>query len=411
MKDKKEVFLIDGSSYIYRAFYAMRNLSTSKGMPTNAAYILARMLLKLIKDKKPEFMCFVRDARGPTKRHTMYEKYKATRQAMPEALQIQIPYILQIVEAFGIPTLMKEGQEADDLIAEAARRFKKDARVTIITGDKDLMQLVDEDVTVWDTLKDKVYDREGVHEKYGVYPEYMADLLAIMGDSSDNIPGVPGIGEKGALELVTKLGHVPEIIEHASKIENKRARAALEGNADMARLSLDLVRLDHDVAIDIDYGDMRMKAMDADRLSAIFKELEFRALQAELAADIPREKAVIEGRIEIACSVPVSGEAGFYVMNGACSAVTHGDATSVCLEESACLDPLMRRQARLAVHNAKEALVEAMLRGIETGSEIFDTMLAAYCIDAASGETSLEDLARSYLDRCIHRTKDLLGAG
>ncbi|MCE5275952.1 MAG: DNA polymerase I, partial [Deltaproteobacteria bacterium] len=194
MTEPREIFLIDGSSYIYRAFYAMRNLSTSKGMPTNAIYILARMLLKLIKDKHPEHLCFVLDSRGPTVRHRLFEAYKAQRPTMPEALQVQLPYIFQIVEAFGIPMLQKEGVEADDIIATAARKFKESSRVTIISGDKDLMQLVDEDITVWDTLKDKIYDREAVHEKFGVYPDYLADLLAIMGDASDNIPGVPGIG-------------------------------------------------------------------------------------------------------------------------------------------------------------------------------------------------------------------------
>ena len=288
MTNRKEIFLIDGSSYIYRAFYAMKSLSTSKGMPTNAIYIFSRMLLKLIKDKKPEFMCFVRDSKGPTERHLMYEEYKATRQRMPEALQIQIPYILRIVEALGIPILVKEGQEADDIIAEAARRFKGDARITIISGDKDLMQLVDEAVTVWDTLKEKVYDAEAVKEKYGVYPEYIADLLAIMGDSSDNIPGVPGIGEKGALDLINKYGHVSDIIEHAQAIEGKKAREAILNHTDKALLSLELARLDREVAMDFDLNNMRMKEMDVEKLSQLFTELEFRALQAGLAGEVPK---------------------------------------------------------------------------------------------------------------------------
>ena len=408
---RKEVFLIDGSSYIYRAFYAMRNLSTSKGMPTNAVYILARMLMKLIKDKKPEYLCFVLDSRGPTERHRKYDAYKATRQVMPEALQVQIPYILKIVEAFGIPMMRKEGQEADDIIAEAARRFKKDSRVIIISGDKDLMQLVDDDVTVWDTLKEKVYDRQAVKEKYGVYPEYMADLLAIMGDSSDNIPGVPGIGEKGALDLIAKMGHVPEIIEHAATIESKKAREAILNHTDKALLSLELARLDRDAGIDIDYSNIRMKDIEKENLSRLFRELEFRALQAELEGDTPKPRPAFEGRIEHICNPALSGEAGMYVMEGACSALAQGDTAYVCLDSGACLDPLKNRHVRLAMHNAKEALVEAKLRGLEVGTEIFDTMLAAYCCDAATGETTLEDLGKSYLDRDIHRTKDLMGSG
>ena len=240
--------------------------------------------------------------KAPQSGTCMYEEYKATRQKMPEALQVQIPYILRIVEALGIPTLVKEGQEADDIIAQAARRFKKDARVTIISGDKDLMQLVDEAVTVWDTLKEKVYDREAVKEKYGVYPEYIADLLAIMGDSSDNIPGVPGIGEKGALDLISKYGHVSDIIEHAQAIESKKAREAILNHTDKALLSLDLARLDREVAMDIDLSNMRMKEMDVEKLSSLFMELEFRALQAGLAGDTPKASAVFEGTIEYACN-------------------------------------------------------------------------------------------------------------
>ena len=407
----KEIFLIDGSSYIYRAFYAMKSLSTSKGMPTNAIYIFSRMLLKLIKDKKPEFMCFVRDSKGPTERHRMYEEYKATRQRMPEALQVQIPYIIQIVQALGIPTLVQEGQEADDIIAHAARRFKKDARVTIISGDKDLMQLVDEAVTVWDTLKEKVYDTEAVKEKFGVYPEYIADLLAIMGDSSDNIPGVPGIGEKGALDLISKYGHVSDIIEHAQAIESKKARDAILNHTDKALLSLELARLDREVAMDMDLSTMRMKEMDVEKLSRLFIELEFRALQAGLTGDTAKAHEVFEGTIEYACNPSISTEAGMYVMQGACSAVSHGDVTYVCKEKDACLDPLKQHHIRLVMHNAKEALVQAKLRGIDAAPEIFDTMLAAYCCDAATGETTIEDLAKSYLDRDIPRTKELLGSG
>jgi DNA polymerase-1 len=411
MTRKREVFLIDGSSYFYRAFYAMRNLSTSKGMPTNAVYILARMLLKLIKEKNPEYICFVLDSKAPTERHRMYEAYKATRPSMPESLQVQLPYIFKIVDALGIPILQKEGVEADDIIATAARKFKADSKVTIISGDKDLMQLVDNDVVVWDTLKDKLYDRKGVHEKFSVNPEFMADLLAIMGDSSDNIPGVPGIGPKGAVDLIEKMGHLGEIIDHASKISNARTREALLKNRDLALLSLDLVRLDRDVPLDINERDMRIREMDLQKLSSLFEELEFRALLTELVGEPTRKKTVHEGRIEYACKQALHGEAGMYVMLGKGSAVSQKDITYVCLDNDAYLEPLERKTLRLCMHDAKEAAVAVKTKGIEVKAEIFDTMLAAYCCDAAAGTTAMEDLAGLYLDREVPRSKEFLGTG
>ena len=411
MTDRKTVYLIDGSSYVYRAFYAMRNLSTSKGMPTNAVYILSRMLLKLIRDRGPEYLCFVLDSRGPTGRHEKFEQYKATRQKMPEALAVQFPYILEAVEAFGIPMLQKEGLEADDIIATAARKFKAGAKVFIISGDKDLMQLVDDDVLVWDTLKEKLYDRDAVYEKYGVYPEYIADLLAIMGDSSDNIPGVPGIGEKGAKELVANFGHIDRIIANADAITGTRPREAIRNNPDMALLSLDLVRLDRDVDVDVDYPDIAMRPMDRPRLVRLFSELEFRALQEELAGDEPKERPAFEGRIEHACNPALHGEAGFHVLGGICSAVSHGDTVFLCLDPAACLDVMKNAHARFIVHDAKEVLVEARRKGASVRAEIFDTMLAAYCCDAATGQTTLEDLAKVYLEEDLQRARDLLGSG
>jgi len=411
MTGDREIFLVDGSSYIYRAFYAMRDLTTSSGLPTNAVYILSRMLLKLIKDRRPAYLCFVLDSRGPTERHGKFAQYKATRQKMPEALAVQFPYILEAVEAFGIPMLSKEGLEADDIIATAARRFKHEARVFIISGDKDLMQLVDERVSVWDTLKDKLYDRSAVYEKYGVYPEYMADLLAIMGDSSDNIPGVPGIGEKGAKELVGSLGHVDRIIENAGAIESRRTREAILKNTDMAMLSLDLVRLDRDVDMEMDYRDLAVKDMDRPRLARLFGELEFRTLAEEVAGDAPREKPAFAGRIEHACNPALSGEAGFHVLQGVFSAVCRGETAFVCMDRDSCLDVLKNPHARLAVHDAKEALVAARRRGVEVKARVFDTMLAAYCCDAATGQTALEDLAKLYLEKDLERPRDLLGSG
>jgi len=406
-----QIYLIDGSSYIYRAFYAMREMTTSTGLPTNAVYILTRMLVKLLKDKAPEYIAFVLDPKGPTHRHERYEAYKATRQRMPEALRAQFPYILKVVEALGIPILQMEKEEADDIIATLARRFKSQGQVVIISADKDLMQLVDDSVIMWDTLKGQVYDRAAVQDKFKVAPEYIADLLAIMGDSSDNIPGIPGIGEKGAVDLITKLGHLDQIIASADSLASEKQKKAIKENIELARLSLALACLDRDAAFEAGLTDLALKDRDEERLTALFQELEFKALLADLGqAAQPVSNAPV-GRLEYGSDPEIRGEAGFYNVHGIGSAVALPDVTWVCLGEQAALAPLTRPGITLILHDAKEALVQARRQGIHVQADVFDTLLAAYCVDAASSGTRLEDLARFYLARSIPTLKDLLGSG
>jgi len=405
------VYLIDGSSYIYRAFYAMREMSTSKGLPTNAVYILTRMLLKLLKDKAPEHIAFVLDPKGPTHRHEQYEAYKATRQRMPEALRAQFPYILEVVGALGIPILQMEKEEADDIIATLARRFKGQAQVVIISGDKDLMQLVDDSVTMWDTLKDQVYDRAAVQARFKVAPEYIADLLAIMGDSSDNIPGIPGIGEKGAVDLITRLGHLDQIIAAVDSLSSEKHKQAIRENIELARLSLALARLDRDAALDTGLSDLALKGRDEERLRELFQELEFKALLADLGqAAQPAGQAPV-GRVEYGCDPEIHGDVGFHTVQGMGSAVALSDVTWVCLDERAALAPLARPGALLILHDAKESLVLAKQQGLRIEADLFDSLLASYCVDAANSGTRLEDLARSYLGMHVPTLKDLLGSG
>ncbi len=411
MEGPGTIYLIDGSSYVYRAFYAMRNLSTSHGLPTNAVYILCRMLLRLLKDMDPSHVCFVLDSKGPTVRHERYEEYKATRQRMPEALAVQFPYILEAVEALGIPVIQKEGLEADDIIASLCRKFKHRSRVCIVSGDKDLMQLVDDGVTVWDTLKDERFDAEAVRAKYGVDPAFMADLLAVMGDSSDNVPGIRGVGEKGARELVKRFGHLEDILANASSIENPRVRTAVQDGSESARLSLELVRLDGDAELDLDLGDIARRDMDRDRLTKLFTELEFKNLLAQVAPQAAKQACAFTGSIAYTCRPEVEGDAGFYVLGNRCSAVcTHG-AAAVCLDETACLDALGSPNGTLVMHDAKESVATALARGMEVKARIFDTMLAEYCCDAATGQTTLEDLARRHLGVDMAGPKDLFGSG
>jgi len=211
--DKRPVlYLVDGSSYIHRAFHAIRHLSTRDGTPTNAVYGVTQMLLKLIKDRAPSHLAVVFDAGGKNFRHRMYPAYKANRPPAPEELKVQFPLVREAVEAFDLPLVEVEGVEADDVIATLARQAEREGfEVVIVSGDKDLMQLVDEHTVMYDTQSDVVYDAAGVREKLGVCPEQVVDLLALMGDSSDNIPGVTKVGKKASIEVTQILGdHLAE---------------------------------------------------------------------------------------------------------------------------------------------------------------------------------------------------------
>ncbi|HDQ04911.1 MAG TPA: DNA polymerase I, partial [Deltaproteobacteria bacterium] len=205
--------LVDGSNYLYRAFYAIPALTNSKGFPTNAIYGFTNMLLKLLRDIKPDYIVIAFDVKGPTTRHEEFTDYKATRKPMPDDLSPQIPFIKDIIRGFSIPVIEKQGTEADDIIGVlSVQASKKGWRTVIVSGDKDLMQLVDENVTMVDTMKDKTYDIAAVKERFGVAPDKVVEILGLMGDTSDNIPGVPGVGPKTAQRLIEEYGSLEAVI-------------------------------------------------------------------------------------------------------------------------------------------------------------------------------------------------------
>ncbi|KPJ99073.1 MAG: hypothetical protein AMK71_10290, partial [Nitrospira bacterium SG8_35_4] len=201
------LYLIDGNSYIYRAFYAIRGLSASDGTPTNAIFGFTNMIMKIIREKKPDYFGIVFDAPGPTHRHDAYEEYKAHRPGMPDELKAQVPAIKEIVHAFNIRSLELPGYEADDLLGTLAKKAENEKLdVFIVTGDKDLCQVVSGRVKLYDTMKEKVTEEKDVVERYGVKPSQFPEIIALMGDASDNIPGAPGIGEKTAVKLLQEFG-------------------------------------------------------------------------------------------------------------------------------------------------------------------------------------------------------------
>ncbi len=276
---RSNLYIIDGNSYIYRAFYAIRGLSTSSGLPTNAVFGFANMLLKVIKDKSPDLLAIVFDPKGPTRRHGEYKEYKAHRPPMPKDLVPQIPYIHKLVEAFRIPVFVIDGQEADDVIATLARQAEaRGMDITIVTGDKDILQLVGPHIKVYDTLKEKVYGPADVEERFSVPPDRVVEIMGLMGDAADNIPGVPGIGEKTAQLLIKQYTTIDNLLAHTHEITKPKLKQSLIENADLARLSRELAILHSDVPIEINYDDLKLKAPDNPALLKIFRELEFTAL-------------------------------------------------------------------------------------------------------------------------------------
>ncbi len=245
------LLLVDGNNLVYRSFFAIPPLANRAGMPTNAVYGFANVLRKILADEAPPFAAVSFDAGGKTFRHERFEAYKANRPPVPDDLKQQIPYTRKLCEALGLPILEARGIEADDIIGTLTRRATEAGyRVLILSSDKDLLQLVSDDVTVIHPVKYDRLDPEGVRAKLGVPPERVVDVLALMGDSVDNIPGVQGIGEKGAVKLVNEWGSLESILDNASQVKNKRQREALEQYGEGARLSKELVTIATDLDLD-----------------------------------------------------------------------------------------------------------------------------------------------------------------
>ena len=280
MTTPKTLYLIDGSAYIYRAYHAIRSLSNSKGLPTNAVYGFTRMLLKLMEDRRPEFVALCFDAKGPTFRHDLYPDYKANRPPMPEDLVVQLPYIKEVVTGFNLAMLEKTGYEADDLIGTLALQARKAGfAVVMVTGDKDFLQLVADKTTIWDPMKEKTVDVAAVRDEYGVAPQQMIDVMGLSGDTSDNVPGVPGIGPKTAKELIRNFGSLENLYDRIDTLPKNKQQTKLAANREQAFLSRRLVTIDTGVPITFDPQHFKTGTPDNAALSQLFNALEFRQLQ------------------------------------------------------------------------------------------------------------------------------------
>lgn len=280
MNSPQHLYLLDGSSYIYRAYYGIRERATAGGLPTNAIFGFTRMLLGLIQEHSPDYLAVVFDPpREETFRREFYPAYKANRDAMPEELANQIPFIKQILQALKIPALEAPGFEADDLIATLAHRYAaEDLQVTVVTGDKDLMQIVSEQISLLDTMKDKRSGPQEVIERFGVPPELVADVLGLAGDTSDNIPGVPGIGEKTAAQLVEGYGSMERVFRWKDQVKGKKRRESLREYEAQAILSKELATVRYDVDLKVDLEDLKRQPPNLPVLIPLLHELEFETL-------------------------------------------------------------------------------------------------------------------------------------
>ena len=317
---EKPIILVDGSSYLYRAFHALPPLVTSSGQPTGAVRGVAAMLRKLIKDYDPQYMAVIFDAKGKTFRDEMFEEYKSQRPPMPDDLREQVTPLHDLIRAMGLPLIIEDGVEADDVIGTYARIFGSQGKpVLISTGDKDMAQLVTEQVTLINTMNDALYDIDGVKKKFGVGPELIIDFLALMGDKVDNIPGVPGVGEKTALGLLQGLGSLETIYDNLDKVADLSFRGAktlgkkLEDNKEMAFLSYQLATIKLDCDVSDDLNELKLQTPDAEKLAEYYRSLEFKGWLSELlegqdpAAEDAGKKVELEADSESVQSIDKEG--------------------------------------------------------------------------------------------------------
>ncbi len=412
-KGRHELFLLDGNSLAYRAFFALPDsIATSDGRPTNAIFGLASMLVKILTDHRPSGLVVAWDA-GMSGREVTYADYKAQRPSRPDLLREQWPHLLEVVEAFGYANVKAEGYEADDVIATLTREAAElDIPVMVVSGDRDVYQLVDEGVRVMTTSRGvtdtKIYDREAVIERYGVPPELVPDLIGLKGDTSDNIPGVPGIGDKTAAQLLQQFGSLEEVLANADQVSGAKRKQNLVEHADDARVSKELATMKFEVETGIDLGEVMATEPDRSSLREFAREFELRAILERLEEGLPDHQAVpgrrVEREIEIepvqgspADLASAEGPVGLSISGrrwaGADSErVVAGEAT---LEELAIAfdgKPLAAHDAK-SLGGGRHGLLAAASR---EGAEIVldhDTMLGAYLLEPQRRTYELRELA------------------
>jgi DNA polymerase-1 len=440
----KRLFLIDGNSLLYRSYYAIRELSTSRGFPTNAIFGFISALRKILDQEKPDYLGVVFDVKGPTVRHQAFKEYKAQRKPMPEDLAAQLPVLKEVLRALRIPTAEYESYEADDVLATLALRgAEKNLRVVIVTTDKDLLQVVDEATVVYNPAKEITIDEEHVKDYFGVSAGQVVDVLSLWGDPTDNVPGVPGIGEKTSKSLIEEFGSLDNLLANLSRVGNPRVRERIEQNREALELSRKLVTVVRDLDVDLDLEAYAVGEPDRDEVLRLFGELEFTTLVGDfLKKPRPEKKtylAIFEERdLEALCAR--IGRAGAVSLDtetdspfptrarivGISFALVPGEAFYVPLghdylgapaqiprEKAFAVlrrvleDPDVRKTGQNIKYDAIVLQREGiLLRGVE-----HDTMVLSYLLEPNWGKHSLERLALTYLQTTKAPYESVVGKG
>jgi DNA polymerase-1 len=405
---KKKLFLIDATAFCYRAFYALSSLSTSSGQKTNAIYGFINILNKILKDHQPDYLVCCFDLSRETFRQKKFAQYKMQRPAMPDGLISQIPLIKEVVSAYGVPIFEKKGFEADDIIAQLARKpAAKPLDVTIVSNDKDILQLVDKGIQVFSPYQDSgvLYDVAKVKERYGVGPAQVVDIIALMGDAADNIPGVPGIGDKTAQKLILEFGSLDKLLKHVAKVNPEKIRDMILEHRERIKLNQELITLDQKVDVELDLKKAKTGQPDYSRLASIFKKLEFKKLLAELpdAADktAPTDlcscnQSELAEMLKHCDEIAIYGSSAedlFFAINGKFF------SAKLCREEfqSAVADAQIKKTG----HDLKKLKIVLFKTGLILEGLDFDVMIAAYLLNPSRTSYALEDLALENLGEFI----------
>ena len=452
---RRTLFLIDGSSQMYRAYHAFRGrgLSNQEGQTTHAVYVFVTMLRKLIADHRPEYMAASFDLAGPTFRDELVTDYKANRAAMPDDLAEQINWVHQACEAMGVPILTAAGYEADDVIGTVAMRARTDFDVAIVSIDKDFFQLVGPGIRVYDPREDGAwFDGEGVIQKFGVRPEQVVDVLALVGDTSDNVAGVPGIGKKGAIDLVTQFGGLDALLERAGELKPKQ-REALTTHRAAALQSRNLVTIRTDVPLNIDFESLRYRGASRERCYELFTRLAFRTLVNDFAPTVDtiekdyRLVTTDTGLDALLLDLRSAGEFAFRVVPDQPSAMRagivgiafswrdrqaayvplghdNGDATGDLLATASAPSQVAAAAAidrmrpifedpelKKVGHDLKFDTIVLARHGIGIRGLTFDSMLASYLLDATRPGHPLEETSLEHLGYKALAEEDVCGRG
>jgi DNA polymerase-1 len=447
-KKQKHLVLVDGSSYLYRAFHAMPMLTNSKGVHTGAAYGITNMLRRLLADYEPSHLAVVFDAKGKTFRDDLYPEYKANRPPMPDEMRQQLDPIRSLVEALGIPLLEVTGVEADDVIGTLAEQGKKRGfDVTISTSDKDMAQLVNKSVTMINTMDGGVLDPQVVEEKFGIGPDQMVDYLTLIGDTVDNVPGVPKVGPKTAVKWLKEYGSLDEIIAHADDIGGKVGEN-LRGCLDRLPLSRTLVTIKRDVDLDVGPDDLERSTRDENRLRDLYADLEFKTWLSEILAggEMSAEKAVqvdyetVTEEKRLTAWIKRLKKSEYFAFDtettsldymsadlvGVSFAIEPGEAAYVpCGHDYvdapeqisredllSALRPLLEDSKHIKVgQNLKYDMSVLARCGVELKGVGFDTMLESYVLDSTATRHDMDSLALKYLSHRTIHFEDIAGKG